>query len=794
MPLVHPLPVKAGPSTPGLKADGIKQEQLKAESSDLDIDKLAERASGSGNSEQGERDLTVNLPNLTSGLAQPFLDPALDQQVSVTLTLSTGAAQDIGAVISAIADLLKIAVPPTYEVTRSPSPEMFRMSLTHKEEAVNIHTLMSARPRFCAHCDVFVLCSGIAKFKREFSFLLQQEPDCGDEEMIFCSMNCSTQFSAALEARQQQAELRLKQESESTSVIKTESSTATSNLDSVINAVAADTSPPRPESPGYMSDSQGSPVGSPSSPLPPGASPAAKAAKRHRRSSSQISESSTPRPVEKKWRGQRWDRGNQTLLDGMTRVSRSPATDIGSLWDTLAVCHKPLNEVVDSRLCAFCQEVGDGKSEGPSRLLNMDVNKWCHLNCALWSYEVYETCNGALMNVDAAYQRSLTKECVVCHKKGASLACFKPRCTNCYHLSCAQSRGAMFYQDKTLMCPSHIPKLPLGNELLSLVVLRRVYINREEDKQVAAMLQLEERNCCLRVGSLILHNIGQLLPHQVLCGRFNTKDYIFPVGYKVSRFHWSYHSVHQRCRYVCSIHEKDGQPEFKIEVVAQGHKDVVFTDSSPAKVWMHILRPLERMRRNADLVKMFLKAKDTPEELFGLKEPDVVKILESLPGTDLLQSYNFKFGRSPLIEMPPAINPTGCARSEPKMRTHFRRPHTLQSTNSRSLPSTVTGVSGDMNSPYLKQFVQSKSQQYRRLKTDWKIMVYLGRSRIQGLGLYAARDLEKHTMVIEYIGDLIRNEVANRREKEYEDQVRLVNVLLDTCVSSHLSCVCVGER
>ena len=42
---------------------------------------------------------------------------------------------------------------------------------------------------------------------------------------------------------------------------------------------------------------------------------------------------------------------------------------------------------------------------------------------------------------------------------------------------------------------------------------------------------------------------------------------------------------------------------------------------------------------------------------------------------------------------------------------------------------------------------------------------------VQGLGLFVARDLEKHTMVIEYIGDLIRNEVANNREKEYDNQV-----------------------
>ena len=47
----------------------------------------------------------------------------------------------------------------------------------------------------------------------------------------------------------------------------------------------------------------------------------------------------------------------------------------------------------------------------------------------------------------------------------------------------------------------------------------------------------------------------------------------------------------------------------------------------------------------------------------------------------------------------------------------------------------------------------------------------LGKSEIQGLGLYAGRDLEKNTMIIEYIGELIRNEVANRRENVYEAQV-----------------------
>lgn len=64
--------------------------------------------------------------------------------------------------------------------------------------------------------------------------------------------------------------------------------------------------------------------------------------------------------------------------------------------------------------------------------------------------------------------------------------------------------------------------------------------------------------------------------------------------------------------------------------------------------------------------------------------------------------------------------PAGC---------RVRRPHTLNSTStSKSFQSTVTG---ELNAPYSKQFVHSKSSQYRKMKTEWKSNVYLARSRIQ---------------------------------------------------------------
>ena len=45
----------------------------------------------------------------------------------------------------------------------------------------------------------------------------------------------------------------------------------------------------------------------------------------------------------------------------------------------------------DTRKCVLCGLCGDGDTKGVARLLNLDVDSWIHLNCALWSAEVYET-------------------------------------------------------------------------------------------------------------------------------------------------------------------------------------------------------------------------------------------------------------------------------------------------------------------------------------------------------------------------------------------------------------------
>lgn len=475
---------------------------------------------------------------------------------------------------------------------------------------------------------------------------------------------------------------------------------------------------------------------------------------------------------------------NQSLGD----MAEDTEESIEDMYDQLNICLKPNASAVDRRLCTFCHQLGDGDINGPSRLLNMDVDKWVHLNCALWSDEVYEILNGALMNVEKAYQRGLTLACVKCQKLGASIKCFKLRCNNNYHFPCAIKDKCLLLKDKTLYCPTHIPKVAQTEELASFSVNRRVFINRDEHKQISAMFHQGDGNV-LRIGSLIFLNIGQLFPHQL--ANFHSATHIYPVGYRVSRFYWSPRRLGKRCQYICSISESNGRPLFNVEVREEGYETVTYTGATAKEAWEDIVKAVAKLRHDAQNIKVFPDF-ISGEDLFGLNEPIIGRILESFPGVDTLADYTIKYGSVPAYELFLMVNPSGAARTEPRLRGHPKRPHhrlhvshspnrlQLQSAGGSASSSSMTLSSPEIAaSPYVKTFASSKVTQFRKMNEQWRNNVYLARSRIQGLGLYAMRDMEKHTMIIEYIGILIRNEIAERFERIHEAHVsRLVCELL----------------
>jgi hypothetical protein len=148
------------------------------------------------------------------------------------------------------------------------------------------------------------------------------------------------------------------------------------------------------------------------------------------------------------WKGIRWKKYDPSAtLKTIIKIPNSK--EIDDLITKLGI-NVTLNnqDIFDKRTCIFCQTTGDQDTNGPGRLLLLDVHLWCHLNCALWSTEVFERMNGALINVDTAFKRSLNTECCGCQRKGASIQCFSQKCGSNYHLACAIREKCVFNQDK----------------------------------------------------------------------------------------------------------------------------------------------------------------------------------------------------------------------------------------------------------------------------------------------------------------------------------------------------------
>uniref|UniRef100_UPI00398F2E3E histone-lysine N-methyltransferase 2C n=1 Tax=Pristiophorus japonicus TaxID=55135 RepID=UPI00398F2E3E len=744
--------------------------------------------------------------------------------VSVALTLTPTAAEDINGVVAAVADLLRVKVPNSYEVSSGPDPPSMPLINAYKfnQALESRHSLMaqgshpgftgpikimrpvgptglpymippsgavalkadnravmnsstSSKPQWCRHCDVVVLGNGVRKTVTDLPYNKQDSRDGAgktEADIVFCSNSCFVQYAMATQAKTPESK------QEVAAVVAGEPAkdvtrntfhhynNNTSSLD-VHRLPRIQENAVSPTTPAVYFPPSNLQVLK-QEPKPEDLKVTVKLKPRPRSLQGVLDDH---RPAVKRWKGMKWKKWSVQIVVPKGHLRLASEEEIDQLLKKLGTSLKPEPMPRDFRRCCLCHEEGDGTTDGAARLLNLDLDLWVHLNCALWSTEVYETQAGALINVEMALRRGLSMKCVYCHKMGATGTCHRIRCTNIYHFTCASKAQCMFFKDKTMLCSMHKPKGPHEQELTYFAVFRRVYVQRDEVKQVASIVQRGERNHTFRVGGLIFHSIGQLLPQQMQS--FHSSIALYPVGYEASRFYWSMRYSSKRSRYLCSIEEKDNVPEFVVRVIEQGHEDLVLTGSSPKGVWQKLLEPIARLRKDSDMLKLFpdyLKGDD----LFGLTVSAVTRIAESLPGVENCENYMFRYGRNPLMELPLAINPSGSARSEPKMSTHVKRfvlrPHTLNSTStSKSFQSTVTG---ELNAPYSKQFVHSKSSQYRKMKIEWKINVYLARSRIQGLGLYAARDIEKHTMVIEYIGTIIRNEVANRREKLYESQNR----------------------
>uniref|UniRef100_A0A8C3F1C6 [histone H3]-lysine(4) N-methyltransferase n=1 Tax=Chrysemys picta bellii TaxID=8478 RepID=A0A8C3F1C6_CHRPI len=206
----------------------------------------------------------------------------------------------------------------------------------------------------------------------------------------------------------------------------------------------------------------------------------------------------------------------------------------------------------DKRQCALCLQYGDAPSKDAGRLLYIGQNEWTHVNCAIWSAEVFEENDGSLKNVHAAVVRGRQMRCEHCQRTGATVGCCLSACLSNYHFMCARLRRCTFQEDKKVFCQKHTDLLD-GTEIVTedgFDVLRRVYVDFEGISfKRKFMVGLEPDTVNMMIGSIKIDSLGLLTDLSECEGR------LFPVGYQCTRLYWSTVDARRRCWYKCRILE-----------------------------------------------------------------------------------------------------------------------------------------------------------------------------------------------------------------------------------------------
>ncbi|XP_077193183.1 histone-lysine N-methyltransferase 2B isoform X2 [Paroedura picta] len=248
-----------------------------------------------------------------------------------------------------------------------------------------------------------------------------------------------------------------------------------------------------------------------------------------------------------------------------------------------ALAQQEFADPEDKRQCALCLQYGDAPSKDAGRLLYIGQNEWTHVNCAIWSAEVFEENDGSLKNVHAAVARGRQMRCEHCQRTGATVGCCLSACLSNYHFMCARLRHCTFQDDKKVFCQKHVDLLD-GTEIVAedgFDVLRRVYVDFEGISfKRKFMVGLEPDAIKMMIGSMKIDSLGMLTDLSECEGR------LFPVGYQCSRIYWSTVDARKQCWYKCRVLEhrpKLSQEEPDALGVQEENHTIVHSPAIPAE-------------------------------------------------------------------------------------------------------------------------------------------------------------------------------------------------------------------
>ncbi|XP_015269182.1 PREDICTED: histone-lysine N-methyltransferase 2A [Gekko japonicus] len=245
----------------------------------------------------------------------------------------------------------------------------------------------------------------------------------------------------------------------------------------------------------------------------------------------------------------------------------------------------PPPDVEDNRQCALCLKYGDDGTNDAGRLLYIGQNEWTHVNCALWSAEVFEDDDGSLKNVHMAVIRGKQLRCELCLKSGATVGCCLASCTSNYHFMCSRAKNCVFLEDKKVYCQRHRDLIQGELQVVpekGFEVLRRVFVDFEGISLRRKFLNgLEPENIHMMIGSMTIDCLG------ILNDLSDCEDKLFPIGYQCSRVYWSTTDARKRCVYTCKIVEcrpPTSEPDINSTVDHDDNRTIAHSPVPPPEI------------------------------------------------------------------------------------------------------------------------------------------------------------------------------------------------------------------
>jgi hypothetical protein len=113
---------------------------------------------------------------------------------------------------------------------------------------------------------------------------------------------------------------------------------------------------------------------------------------------------------------------------------------------------------------------------------------------------------------------------------------------------------------------------------------------------------------------------------------FHTERYIYPIGFKSQRQYASYINPPERTTYTCEILD-GGEKGPLFKVLALDDPDTEYISTTSTACWITILKKVNDIGKKRATVSV------SGPEYFGLSNPKVRQLIETLPNADLCENY-----------------------------------------------------------------------------------------------------------------------------------------------------------